>query len=912
MPRLVYQAKELVLTNSEVVLGRHRDNAMQIDDGKASRRHCRVFTKPDGTVWVEDLESANGTSLNSEELFSPRKLADGDQIIIGKASVRFFSDVVAEVEKTPAVVATLVPVDPKTFIDRVISGYRLISVIAVGHIATLYRAEQISLKRPVAVKIFNAEVLQRDPQFAERFLTEARRMSRILHPNVVQIHECGQDDGVLWCSIELVEGETLEDLITRDGRLAVMLALVVAEQIATGLQVAHANDLVHGEVNPANVMLSAEGKVKLLDVGLVAVLKSGRYAGEKAGEKVGGKVGGKVGEKKRQLSNPWYLSPECAKGETVTAKSDIYSLGCVCFHLLTGHPPFDDDSPKAILKAQLEQPIPNAIDTVPELPKKIDEVLHGMLSKNPEWRHASMEEVLTDLRAVREIVAKNLPKSTPRVRASGTASTEHALQAAVNLERQQIRAERVQQNHVRKFVTWITLLVVLWIAYSFSGISLNTLVNNHGHRAETPNESSHAPSSSRETSLTSTPSQPMPIESTSSASAAGERWKVVQGELNGLAKQGNWGAAELLLARTEEEMKKSEGGAFAQSMRLKGEQLRLDGEAWYRAQIAALPAATTAINVAPRLARLGVLRDGALMINRGDAESRYQELVTRLDQQLKSARRQARQAIEAGQPETLPAIAHQLEPWFVGSPLIGVYRQFDTLTKEAAAAKVLWRSDWPSTHENLLKAKGNEALAAGAVLLLNGQTEEARTLLMSDPALSQGALVRRREALFGREAAILTFNELGDLQFIETLQGDVRLQDSALTGSATEACGLAITVPVGGANWNAAMSMTLGNGSGQAVISCVKADVAEFLMRIEADKVVLKIHSAEGWDNLEPPRPEGVLKIRLASRGNTLQVLVNNRVIHETKEARIPVGSQLRLEITDLSWTLDDVQVVGE
>ena len=203
-------------------------------------------------------------------------------------------------------------------------------------------------------------------------------------------------------------------------------------------------------------------------------------------------------------------------------------------------------------------------------------------------------------------------------------------------------------------------------------------------------------------------------------------------------------------------------------------------------------------------------------------------------------------------------------------------------------------------------------MAAGAVLLLNGQTDEARTLLMGDPALSQGALVRRREALFGREAAILTFSELGDLQFIETLQGDVRLQDSALTGSATESCGLAITVPVGGANWNAAMSLTLGNGNGQAVISCVKADVAEFLMRIEADKVVLKIHSAGGWDNLEPPRPEGVLKIRLASRGNILQVLVNNRVIHETKEARIPLGSQLRLEITDLSWTLDDVQVVGE
>lgn len=902
MPRLVYDAKELVLTGSEVVLGRHSDNAMQIDDGKASRKHCRVFTKPDGTVWVEDLDSANGTSLNSEELFSPRKLADGDHIIIGKARVRFFSDVVTEVEKplatagSPAPVVVAALVDPKTFIDRVVAGYRMVSVIAVGHIATIYRAEQISLKRPVAVKIFHAEVLQRDPQFAERFLTEARRMSRIMHPNVVQMQECGHDDGVLWCSMEWVAGETLEDLITRDGRLDAMLALVIVEQMATALQVAHGHNLVHGELNPASVMLSAEGKVKLLDLGLVSVLKSGRH----------------VSEKKRLLGNPWYLSPECAKGDPVTAKSDIYSLGCVLFHLLTGHPPFDDDSPKAILKAQLERPIPNAIDTVQELPKNIDELLHGMLSKNPDWRHASIDEVLTELRAARDAVAKIPSKTAPRPRASGTPASEHALLSEINLNRQQVRTERVQQHQVRNLVTLVTLVVVLWVVYSFSGISLKTLVNNYGHRAET-NDDSLSPGADSLTSLATQPTRSSQSSPTFQSSIAGERWKSVQSELDLLAKQGNWGAAELLLARTEDEMKKIEGGGFfAQGMQLKGEQLRLDGEAWYRAQIAALPAATTAVNVAPRLARLGVLRDGALMINRGDAESRYQELVTRLDQQLKSARRQARQAIEAGQPETLPALAQQLEPWFVGSPLVGVYRQFGALTKEAAAAKTLWRSDWPSTHENLQKAKGSAALAAGAVLLLNGQTEEARTLLLGDPALSQGALVRRREALFGREAAILTFSELGDLQFIETLQGDVRLQDGALTGSATEVCGLAITVPVGGANWNAAMSLTLGKGTGQAVISCVKADVAEFLMRIEADKVVLKIHSAGGWDNLEPPRPEGALKIRLASRGNTLQVLVNNRVIHETKEARIPLGSQLRLEITDLNWTLDDVQVVGE
>jgi hypothetical protein len=183
---------------------------------------------------------------------------------------------------------------------------------------------------------------------------------------------------------------------------------------------------------------------------------------------------------------------------------------------------------------------------------------------------------------------------------------------------------------------------------------------------------------------------------------------------------------------------------------------------------------------------------------------------------------------------------------------------------------------------------------------------------MGEPALGQGALVRRREALFGREAAILSFSDLGDLQYIETLDGDVRLDGNALTSVGTAACGVAITVPVGGATWNAALTLKLGAGNGQAVVSCVKADAVEFALRVEADKLVIKAHSADGWENFDPPRPKGPLTIRLVSRANLLQVLVNNQVLAEVKQARIPVGSQLRIEAADVAWTLDDVQVVGE
>ncbi len=874
MPRLVYDGKEFPLAaGAELVIGRHRDNAIPIADGKASRKHCRVFGKPDGTVWVEDLESANGTEVNDDEIFSPRQLVDGDQIIIGKAKIRFLGDTV---ETTPANGMTVIQADPKELIDRLVGGCRLTAVIAAGHSGTVYRAKQLSLGREVAVKIFKSELLKRDPGFAERFLTEARRAGSIMHPNVVQIHECGNDDGLLWYSMELVEGDTLEDLVTRDGQLDAMLALVMAEQAAQALQAAHAKNVMHGDVNPGNLMLAGEGKIKLLDLGLVRVLNSGRNA---AG-------------KKRVIGNPWYMSPERAKGDDGDARSDIYSLGCVLFHLLTGEPPYDADSPKEILKAHVDRPIPNAADTLPGLPKKIDELLHSMLSKNPAWRYATIDEVLIDLRAAREAVSKNPPKAKPKARnaTAGNAATtspsngDHAAQAAVNLERSQARSERAQQHHVRNLVVLVLLVVILGIAYSFSGISFGTLVANvNQHKAGT----AAGPFTDPTTPPPPTTTKPTPLPSEQTPPPAGnpaaERWKAAQVEIDALVKQSDWGAAELRLARVADELKSMpSGAAFAQGVRLKGDQLTLDGEAWYRTQIAALPEATTAANVAPRLASLGALRDRALAVNRSDAEIRYQELVTRLDQQLRAARRQARLAIEAGKPESLPVIAQQLAPWFTGTPLAGVYRQFSALTSEAAAAKALWRADWTATHEGLLAAKGEAALAAGAVLLLVGEADKARTVLLGEAALGQGTLVRRREALFGREAAILSFSDLGDLQFIETLQGDVRLQDNALTSVGTEACGLAITVPVGGANWNAGLTLKLGKGAGQVVISCVKGETAEFSLRIESDKLVMKTHSAVGWENSDPKRPAGPLKIRLVCRANTLQVLVNNQVVSET------------------------------
>ena len=893
MSKLVYDGKDFPLVH-ELVMGRHRDNPIPLADGKASRRHARVFSKSDGTDWVEDLDSANGTQVNGEEIFSPRHLMDGDRIIIGKCKVVYRSDAP---EATPAAGAPVLA-DPADMVGKLVGGYRIGAVLASGSMGVVYKAKQLSLDRDVAVKIFNPEVTQRDLAFAERFLKEARTAGSVSHPSVVQIHECGQQDNLLWYSMELVDGDTLEDLLTRDGRFDPLLALIITDQAAAALQAAHAKGLVHGDVTPANLMLSKEGKIKLLDLGLAKVLNSGRSA---------------KGTKKAAIGNPWYMSPERAKGEAGDARSDIYSLGCVLFNLLTGSPPYDDDHPKAILKAHLESPIPSICDKVPTLPKKLDEVIHSMLSKNPEWRHGTMEEVITELKLVRELLPK---ASEARKATNATVQTPPGVAFQAVAERAQERLEEHKRHRVRSVLIFSLVVVLLLFAYAFSGISLKTVIHNiesHGtgvaDAAAPGTPLPEEPQAAVVPSVPSTTPSSLPV----SGGELADRWRAVQAEVDGDIGQSSWGAAEMALSRFAAEVAKNPAqDDLLRSVKLRQTQLGIDGSAWYRREITALPAAT-----APRLARINEVRDIALSQQRGEAEALYQESLAKLTQLLSAARRKARLQLESGHPETLIAIANELAPSFSGTPVEGLQRQFAVLTREAAGIRTLWHGDWVATREALPGAMGAAALAAGAALILCDAPDKAHALLMRDPALASGDLLRRREQLLGREAAILSFKSINDLQFLDIRQGEPHLDVGAgvFTCAPGEAVGIACTVPVGGPTWEVAMTLSLkdmGKKSGQAQISCVKNETAEFLLRIAAHELQVNVHAASGTEQQQPDRPAGdPLHIRLSCRSNKLQVLVNSVVVASCAQARIPPGSQVHIELADAVWQLLDLQVVG-
>lgn len=323
--------------------------------------------------------------------------------------------------------------------------------------------------------------------------------------------------------------------------------------------------------------------------------------------------------------------------------------------------------------------------------------------------------------------------------------------------------------------------------------------------------------------------------------------------------------------------------------------------------------------MAQRLAGLDELRDLALSGNRGEAEALYQETLAKLVQQLQNARRQARLLLAGGHPESLPALAGPLEPAFAGTPVAGLYRQFAAVVGEAAAVKPLWRGDWPTTRSALPSTKGAAALGAGAALLIDDDAAEARTLLMGEPALAQGAALRRREALFGREAAVLGFDSPGDLQFIDSLagSGEVRIEGGKLTGRPGEACALACSVPVGGAAWSASCVLALtdheAGNPGQAVISCTHGERPDLLLRLEGEDLRVVIHAQQGFEETRPQRPAGkVLHLRLVSRAAHVQVVIEGQVVAECATALIPAGSQLHVELAGLDWSLDDLQVVGE
>jgi hypothetical protein len=258
--------------------------------------------------------------------------------------------------------------------------YELGPVLGNGGMARVHKGLDRQLKRPVAVKVLSSP-FDRDKDFVERFRREAHAAARLNHPNIVAVYDSGSDDGTHYIVTELVEGETLADLLQREGALPPERVVEIARQVCHGLEAAHEKGVVHRDVKPGNVMITPEGRVKVVDFGIA------RAAGAESVTRTGLVMG-----------SASYLSPEQARGEPGDERSDIYSLGCVLYQMLTGRPPFVAENPISALYQHVNEPVepPSSIRPVPAALENV--VLHA-LEKGPAKRFGSVKEMEDALEA---------------------------------------------------------------------------------------------------------------------------------------------------------------------------------------------------------------------------------------------------------------------------------------------------------------------------------------------------------------------------------------------------------------------------------------------------------------------------------------------------------------------------------
>jgi serine/threonine protein kinase len=263
----------------------------------------------------------------------------------------------------------------------IVSRYELEELCGSGGMSSVYRAHDRLLERTVALKILH-EHFMRDDAYVERFRREARAVAQLTHPNIVTVIDRGEQDGRQFIVFEYVDGMNLKELVERDGPLSPREAIELALQIARGLAFAHEHGLVHRDVKPQNVLLDGDGRAKVTDFGIA-------HAVDREGMTITGTIMG--------TSN--YISPEQARGEPVDEQSDIYSLGCVLYELLTGEVPFDGDNFVAVAMRHVNDPVPSVGDVRPDVPPHLEWTVRRAMAKDPEDRFQSMSEFAAELEA---------------------------------------------------------------------------------------------------------------------------------------------------------------------------------------------------------------------------------------------------------------------------------------------------------------------------------------------------------------------------------------------------------------------------------------------------------------------------------------------------------------------------------
>jgi len=268
-------------------------------------------------------------------------------------------------------------VDETTLIPRNLGPYRIERELGSGAMGTVFQAIHTGLDRAVALKVLRPDMVQ-DPDSVRRFLREARSIARMDHPSIVSVYDAGEIGGVSYIAMKLLEGESLQSLLSRTGPLPLSRVIHIAGQLASALDYAHARDVVHLDVKPANVMVARQDRVTLTDFGIAQALNPGATRSATI------------------AGTPLYMSPEQIQGQEVDCRADIYSLGLVIYEMCVGRPPFHGQF-VTVMYAHLHTPVPDIKATIPDMPDQFVAVINRALAKDPAQRYQTAGELLRAL-----------------------------------------------------------------------------------------------------------------------------------------------------------------------------------------------------------------------------------------------------------------------------------------------------------------------------------------------------------------------------------------------------------------------------------------------------------------------------------------------------------------------------------
>jgi eukaryotic-like serine/threonine-protein kinase len=348
----------------QLVFGRDQACDIVTADPACSRRHFSV-TDEGGTCILRDAGSTHGTYINGWRVHES-KLEDGDNISAGESVMSFATEG-----------------SGRGLVGKVVAGYQVMDRVGRGGMGTVYKAKQIALDRIVALKVLSGKY-SNNKTFINRFFKEAQAAARLNHPNIVQVYDVREEQGLYLLSIEMMDRGTVQDLANEQGQLPIARVLDIARDAAQGLVYAEKKGIVHGDIKPDNLMINSDGHIKISDLGLARHVDDAHDR-----ERDGGIFG-----------TPHFVSPEQAQGKPTDTRSDIYSLGATLYRLIAGRTPHTGETVGEIIRKQI-QVEPEPLRTLrSDCPQDLADLVAVMMDKDPAERFENAPQLLEALHAL--------------------------------------------------------------------------------------------------------------------------------------------------------------------------------------------------------------------------------------------------------------------------------------------------------------------------------------------------------------------------------------------------------------------------------------------------------------------------------------------------------------------------------